>query len=275
MLFIEVLKAILFGIVEGICEWLPISSTGHLIILDEFITLNVSPEFYEMFEVVIQLGAILAVLLIFFEKLYPFSTSKGKKEKRATLALWLKVALAVIPSAVVGALLDGWFNKNFYNYVTVALMLIVYGVVFIMVDRSNNGVQISTIEDIGYKEAFFVGAFQVLSIIPGTSRSGSTMLGGRLLGLSRAVASEFSFFLAIPTMLGAGALKAAKFFLGGYSVSFAEWMILAVGSAVAFLVSLLVIRFLLDFVKRHSFLPFGVYRITLGTLVLLYFIFKG
>ncbi len=277
MLFFEVLKAILFGIVEGICEWLPISSTGHLIILDELITLNVSPEFYEMFEVVIQLGAIFAVILLFFEKLNPFSPSKDKKEKGETLALWFKVTLAVIPSAVVGALLDDWFNKNFYNYVTVAFMLVVYGVVFIAVERANKKekVEINSVDEIRYRDALFVGVFQVLSIIPGTSRSGSTMLGGRLMGLSRAAASEFSFFLAIPTMLGAGALKAAKFFLGGYSVSPTEWMILAIGSAVAFAVSLLVIRFLLDFVKRHSFLPFGVYRMILGTLVLLYFIFKG
>ena len=275
MLFFEILKSILFGIVEGITEWLPVSSTGHMILLNEFLTLDVSSEFYEMFEVVIQLGAILAVIVLFFGKLNPFAPSKSSEQKRATWSLWFKVIVAVIPSAIIGILLDDWFNEKFYNYVTVAVMLVVYGVAFIIIERFNkkDRVRIECVDDIGYKDALLVGAFQVLSIIPGTSRSGSTILGGMLLGLSRASVAEFSFFMAIPTMLGASLLKAAKFFMSGATVSLNEWLILAIGCAVAFVVSVLVIRFLMDFVKRHTFSSFGVYRIILGALVLLYFLF--
>lgn len=274
MLFIEILKSILFGVVEGITEWLPVSSTGHMILLNEFLTLDVSPEFYEMFEVVIQLGAILAVIVLFFGKLNPFAPSKNREQKKATWSLWFKVIVAVIPSAVIGVLLDDWFNEKFYNYVTVAVMLIVYGIAFIIIEKFNkkDRVRIESVDQIGYKDAFLVGAFQVLSIIPGTSRSGSTILGGMLFGLSRASVAEFSFFMAIPTMLGASLLKAVKFFAKGATVSLNEWIILAVGCAVAFFVSILVIRFLMDFVKRHTFSSFGVYRIILGALVLLYFL---
>ena len=274
-MFVELLKSILFGIVEGICEWLPISSTGHMILLNEFLTLKVSSEFYEMFEVVIQLGAILAVIVLFFNKINPFAGYKSREQRRATLSLWSKVIFAVIPSAVIGALLDDWLNEKFYNYLTVAVMLIVYGVAFIIIERldKKDNAEVQAIDGIGYREALFVGAFQVLSMIPGTSRSGSTILGGRLLGLSRASVAEFSFFMAIPTMLGASLLKTVKFFVDKNTVTLNEWIVLAVGSAVAFAVSMLVIRFLIDFVKRHTFFAFGVYRIILGAIVLFYFFF--
>lgn len=274
-MFVELLKSILFGIVEGICEWLPISSTGHMILLGEFLTLKVSSEFYEMFEVVIQLGAILAVIVLFFNKLNPLARSKSKEQRRATLSLWSKVIFAVVPSAVIGALLDDWLNEKFYNYLTVAVTLIVYGVAFIILESldKKDKVRVQDFDGIGYRDALFVGAFQVLSMIPGTSRSGSTILGGRLLGLSRASLAEFSFFMAIPTMLGASFLKAVKLILSGVTVSPSEVMILAVGSAVAFVVSMLVIRFLMDFVKRHTFIAFGVYRIILGAIVIIYFFF--
>ena len=274
MLIIEILKSILFGIIEGITEWLPVSSTGHMILLDEFLHLDVSAEFYEMFEVVIQLGAILAVIVLFFGKLNPFAPSKNAEQKKGTWALWFRVIVAVVPSAVIGLLLDDWLNEHFYNYVVVAVALIVYGVAFIVIEglKNKKATRIESVEQIGYKDALLVGAFQVLSMIPGTSRSGSTILGGMLFGLSRTAAAEFSFFMAIPTMLGASLLKAAKFFLGGFSVSLGEWIILAVGCAVAFIVSMLVIKFLMDFVKRHTFSAFGVYRIILGAAVLLYFL---
>ena len=274
-MFVELLKSILFGIVEGICEWLPISSTGHMILLNEFLTLKVSSEFYEMFEVVIQLGAILAVIVLFFNKLNPIATSKSREQRRATLSLWSKVIFAVIPSAVIGALLDDWFNERFYNYLTVAVTLIVYGAAFIILEKLDNKdkVRVQEVDGISYRDALFVGAFQVLSMIPGTSRSGSTILGGRLLGISRSSVAEFSFFMAIPTMLGASALKIAKLILSGVTVSVEEMMILVVGSIVAFAVSMLVIRFLIDYVKRHTFLVFGAYRIALGLLLLLYFLF--
>lgn len=274
MFIIEILKSVLFGIIEGITEWLPVSSTGHMILLDEFLHLDVSAEFYEMFEVVIQLGAILAVIVLFFGKLNPFAPSKNAEQKKGTWALWFRVIVAVVPSAVIGLLLDDWLNEHFYNYVVVAVALIVYGVAFIVIERlkNNKATRIESVEQIGYKDALLVGAFQVLSMIPGTSRSGSTILGGMLFGLSRTAAAEFSFFMAIPTMLGASLLKAAKFFLGGFSVSLGEWIILAIGCAVAFIVSMLVIKFLMDFVKRHTFSAFGVYRIVLGAAVLFYFL---
>ena len=275
MKILEILKAIFLGIVEGITEWLPISSTGHMILVDEFIKLNISEEFKEMFFVVIQLGAILAVPVLFFNKLNPFAGSKSREQRRATLSLWSKVIFAVVPSAVIGALLDDWFNEKFYNYLTVAVMLIVYGVAFIIIERldKKDNAEVQAIDGIGYREALFVGAFQVLSMIPGTSRSGSTILGGRLLGLSRGSVAEFSFFMAIPTMLGASLLKTVKFFVDKNTVTLNEWIVLAVGSAVAFAVSMLVIRFLIDFVKRHTFFAFGVYRIILGAIVLFYFFF--
>ena len=274
MIIIELLKTVLFGIVEGITEWLPISSTGHMILLNEFLTLDVSPEFWELFEVVIQLGAILAVIVLFFGKLNPFAPSKSAEQKRSTWKLWFRVIVAVLPSAVIGFILDDWFNEHFYNYVTVAVALIVYGIAFIIIEklRSKKSTRVERVEDITYRDALLVGAFQVLAIVPGTSRSGSTILGGMMFGLSRTAAAEFSFYLAIPTMAGASLLKGAKFLLGGNSLSGTEWAILLVGCAVAFGTSLLVIKYLMDYVRRHSFSAFGVYRIILGALVLGYFL---
>lgn len=275
-MFIEVIKAILFGIVEGITEWLPVSSTGHLILLDEFVKLDVTAEFYEMFQVVIQLGAILAVLVLFFHKLNPFSPKKGEIEKKQTWSLWFKVVVAVIPSAVLGLLLDDWMDEHLYNYIVVALTLIIYGVAFIIVERQNKGLEprIADVHAIDYRTALFIGAFQVLSLIPGTSRSGSTILGGILLGVSRPAAAEFSFFLAIPTMLGASALKLLKYFLEGAMPDATEIMVLVVGCVVSFIVSMLVIKALMEYVRKRSFSAFGIYRIILGAAVIGYFLVK-
>ena len=273
---IEILKAIFFGIVEGITEWLPISSTGHMILLNEFVKLQVSDEFYKLFEVVIQLGAILAVILLFFHKLNPFSPSKSAPQKRNTWRLWFKVVLAVIPSAVIGLPLDDWMDAHFYNYVVVAIMLIIYGIAFLFVERANNHrrTYANSVYDIDLKTAMLIGCFQCLSLIPGTSRSGSTILGAIILGVGRPAGAEFSFFLAIPTMLGASALKLVKFLLSGVSATGTEWAILAVGCVVSFVVSLLVIKGLMEYVRKHSFAVFGVYRIILGVLVLGYFAFQ-
>ena len=271
---LEILKAILFGIVEGITEWLPVSSTGHLILLEEFIHLNVTKEFYEMFQVVIQLGAIFAVILLFWNKLWPFSTKKSLEEKKNTWQLWFKVVVAVIPSAVIGLLLDDWMDAHFYNYVVVAITLIAYGVAFLLVERRNQVCRIDDVYAIDYRTALLIGAFQILSLIPGTSRSGSTILGAILIGVTRPAAAEFSFFLAIPTMLGASALKLAKYLLEGMLPSGLEIGVLVTGCVVSFLVSLLVIRVLMDFVRKRSFAPFGVYRILLGGAVLAYFLLK-
>ena len=274
MFLIELLKTVLLGIVEGITEWLPISSTGHMILLNEFISLNVSEAFWEMFEVVIQLGAILAVVVLFFGKLNPFSPKKTVIERNGTWRLWGLVILAVLPSAVIGLLLDDWLNEHLYCYEVVAITLVVYGVAFIVIEklRKNRESRVDCVEDLSWRDALLVGGFQVLSIIPGTSRSGSTILGGMLFGLSRTAAAEFSFYLAIPTMAGASLLKMAKFFLDGNSLGGEEITILLVGLVTAFLVSLLVIRYLMDYVRRHSFSAFGVYRIVLGVLVLGYFL---
>ena len=281
----EIIKAILFGIIEGITEWLPVSSTGHMILLDELIRLRVgdeafAAEFYSMFEVVIQLGAILAVVVLFFRKLNPFALSKTPEEKKATWTLWLRVLVAILPSGVIGILLDDFLDAHLGNYVVVALTLIVYGVAFILVERRQNAtVKVDSVDAISWRMALAVGAFQVLSLIPGTSRSGSTILGAMLLGLSRTAASEFSFFMAIPTMAGAGLVRGYKFFdyvaESGVSVPTEAWVVLAVGCATAFVVSLAAIRFLMDFVKRHTFTAFGIYRIALGVLVLGYFAFVG
>ena len=273
----EILKAILFGIVEGITEWLPVSSTGHLILLDEFIRLKVSAEFYEMFEVVIQLGAILAVIVLFFHKLWPFSAKKSAAEKKDTWNLWFKVIVAVIPSAVLGLLLDDWMDAHLYNYVVVAIALVFYGVAFMLVEKRNAGKNfaVNSVYEIDYKTALLIGAFQVLSLIPGTSRSGSTILGAILLGVARPAGAEFSFFLAIPTMLGASALKLLKYLLEGLLPTANEIAVLIVGCIVSFLVSLLVIKVLMDYVRRHSFSAFGVYRIILGAAVLGYFLLKN
>ena len=277
MLIFELLKALLYGIVEGITEWLPVSSTGHLILLDEFCKLNVSEAFFEMFEVVIQLGAILAVIVLFFNKLNPFAPSKSSLQKKNTWGLWFRVLVAVVPSAVVGVVLDDWLDAHLYHYVTVAVALIVYGIVFIVIERIKPSDR-ATVSDVGgitYKLAFLIGMFQMLALIPGTSRSGSTIIGAMLLGLSRGAAAEFSFFMAIPTMLGASLLKVVKLVVEGVSITPTEWGVLAVGCVTAFVVSLAAIKFLMDFVKKHSFSSFGVYRIVLGVLVLGYFFLFG
>lgn len=276
MRLIEIIKAIVLGIVEGITEWLPVSSTGHMILLDEFISLNVSPEFMEMFLVVIQLGAILAVPTYFFERLNPFSASKSEAEKKATLSLWGKVIVGAIPAAVLGLLLDDLLEKYLYTYFIVALALVIYGVLFIIIEKvkSDSSYRVERAEDISYADALKIGAFQTLSLIPGTSRSGSTILGGMLSGVSRTASAEFSFFMAIPIMLGASGLKILKFILGGFTASGTEIALLLIGIAVSYIVSLVAIKFLMDFVKRHSFAAFGVYRIALGILVLIYFLIK-
>ena len=275
----ELLKALLFGIVEGVTEWLPISSTGHLILLNEFITLNVSDEFRSMFDVVIQLGAILAVIVLFFHKLNPFSPTKSEGEKKQTWQLWFKVIAAIIPSGIVGVLFDDWMEAHFHNATVVSVALIVYGVAFILVERRNaRRVGGKTVEDvyaIDYKTALLIGCFQCLSLIPGTSRSGSTILGAILIGVGRSAGAEFSFFMAIPTMLGASAIKGLKFLLSGVAATGTEIGVLIVGCVVSFVVSLLVIRGLMEYVRRHSFSAFGVYRIILGVVVLVYFALAG
>lgn len=275
----ELLKAVLFGIVEGVTEWLPISSTGHLILLNEFITLNVSDEFRSMFDVVIQLGAILAVIVLFFHKLNPFSPRKTEGEKKQTWQLWFKVIAAIIPSGIVGVLFDDWMEAHFHNATVVSIALIVYGVAFILVERRNaRRVGGKTVEDvyaIDYKTALLIGCFQCLSLIPGTSRSGSTILGAILIGVGRSAGAEFSFFMAIPTMLGASAIKGLKFLLSGVAATGTEIGVLIVGCVVSFVVSLLVIRGLMEYVRRHSFSAFGVYRLILGVVVLVYFALAG
>ena len=275
----EILKAVLFGIVEGITEWLPVSSTGHLILLDEFIELKATDAFQSMFDVVIQLGAILAVIVLFFHKLNPFAPSKSKAEKNDTWQLWFKVCVAILPSGALGVLFDDWMDTHLHNAVVVSIALIVYGIAFLFLEKGNRGKHLRRIEDvhdISYKTALLIGWFQALSLIPGTSRSGSTILGAILLGVGRSAGAEFSFFMAIPTMLGASAIKLLKFFLEtGFAMTGSELSVLLVGMAVSFLVSLLVIRGLMDYVRKHSFALFGVYRIILGIAVLLYFLLLG
>ena len=272
---IEILKAILFGIVEGVTEWLPVSSTGHIILLDEFIFLQGSDEFKSMFDVVIQLGAILAVIVLFFHKLNPFAPSKSAGEKKQTWQLWFKVIAAIIPSGVVGILLDDWMDAHLHNGTVVSIALIVYGIAFILVERKNTGKHLRVVDDvykIDYKTALLIGAFQCLSLVPGTSRSGSTILGAILIGVGRSAGAEFSFFMAIPTMLGASAIKGLKFVMSGVGITGMEIAVLAVGCVVSFVVSLFVIKALMDYVRRHSFSAFGVYRIVLGIVVLAYFL---
>ena len=278
MAMIELLKAVLFGIVEGITEWLPISSTGHMILLDEFIKLKVTPEFYEMFQVVIQLGAIAAVLVLFFYKLNPFSMKKTAEQKQGTWNLWLKVIVAVLPSAAIGLVLDDWMDEHLYHYVVVAIALVAYGVAFLFLEKSKDrAFAIASVEEIDYKTALLIGAFQCLALIPGTSRSGSTILGAILLGVARPAGAEFSFFLAIPTMLGASALKVAKYALDimdgeALMPTGTELSVLGVGCVVSFIVSMLVIKGLMEYVRKHSFKAFGIYRIVLGIVVLGYFV---
>ncbi len=277
MFILEILKAIIIGAVEGITEWLPISSTGHMILIDEILKLDVSEEFLEMFLVVIQLGAILAVPVLFWNKLWPLSKNKSAAERKVTLTLWLKVIVGAVPAAVLGVLLDDLLDQYLYSYIVVAIALIVYGVAFILVEKikAEKEYRIENVEDIGYVDALKIGAFQCLSLIPGTSRSGSTILGGMLSGVSRKASAEFSFFMAIPIMLGASALKILKFILDGFTASTNEIILLLVGIVVSFLVSFFVIRFLMDFVKRHDFKIFGYYRIGLGLLVVIYFLIKS
>lgn len=307
---IELLKAAVFGVVEGITEWLPISSTGHMLLLNQFLTMDVSEDFWNMFLVVIQLGAILAVCAIFFRQLNPFSRKKSASERRGTWSLWGKTVLACIPAAVIGIPIDDWMEANLGSPFVIAAALIAYGVVFLVIESSRERrvaaalptegshtlsrggkhfaaaataepptrseladaeARVQTIEELDWKTAFGIGLFQVLSIVPGTSRSGSTIIGGLLLGCSRTVAAEFTFFLAIPVMFGASALRLVKYFLAGNVFSGTEGAVLLTGCVVAFLVSLAAIRFLMGFVRRHDFKPFGWYRIVLGALVLAWF----
>ena len=272
---IEIIKVILLGIVEGITEWLPISSTGHLILLDNILKLNVSAEFWEMFLVVIQLGAIIAVIVLYFKRLWPFHirnfVDSGEhvidKDK---IILWVKILISCIPAAIIGFLFDDWIDARFYNYVVVAIMLIIYGILFILVENRNRGRRpvIRNTSQIGIKEALIIGAAQVLALIPGTSRSGVTILSGITIGTSRKTASEYSFFLAIPVMFGASILKMAKF---GIGISPYELLFLVLGMFVAFIVSLFSIKFLLNYVKKHTFRFFGYYRIVLGVIILVFF----
>lgn len=271
---IELLKVILLGIVEGITEWLPVSSTGHMILVEELVSLRLSDEFMEMFRVVVQLGAVLAVVVLYFRKLFPFTKDKSPAERKSCFRLWGMILIACVPAAVIGVLLDDWLDAHLYNYITVAVTLIVYGIAFILIEKRNKNrrAAIGTVDEIDAGTALKIGLFQVLSLIPGTSRSGSTILGGMLCGVSRPAGAEFSFFLAIPVMLGASFLKLLKF---GFAFSMWEIIILAAGTLVAFITSLVAIRFLVSFVRRHSFAVFGYYRIVLGVLVLGYFLIKN
>lgn len=276
-MWLDVLKAFFIGVIQGITEWLPISSTGHMILFNQFFPMNVSDAFMEMFRVVIQFGSILAVLVLYFDRLNPWSKRKTAGQKTRTWRLWGKVILAAVPAGIVGVLFDDWMNAHFYTYTVVAIALIVYGIAFIVIERvrGNKAAKAKKAEDISVGQSVAVGCFQVLSLIPGTSRSGSTIMGALIAGVSRTAAAEFSFFLAIPVMLGASLLKIAKYvFKTGIAFSGIEWMTLAVGIVTAFAVSLVVIRFLTDFVRRHSFAAFGWYRIILGTVVLLYGILR-
>lgn len=269
---IELLKAVFLGIVEGITEWLPISSTGHLILVNEFLNLRQSKDFIDMFNIVIQLGAILAVMVIYFKRLNPFQPGKTAREVQLTWQLWLKVVIACIPSAFFGLLLDDWMEAHLSNFFVVAIMLVVYGIAFIWIEDRNRRVEpkVTDLARMSYKTAFYIGLFQVLSIIPGTSRSGATILGGIIVGTSRSVAADFTFFLGIPTMFGYSGLKAVKYFIDGNTLTGGQVAILLVASVTAFVVSLFVIRFLMNYIKKHDFTVFGKYRIVLGIIVLLY-----
>ena len=269
---IELLKAVFLGIVEGITEWLPISSTGHLILVNEFLNLRQSKDFIDMFNIVIQLGAILAVMVIYFKRLNPFQPGKTAREVQLTWQLWLKVVIACIPSAFFGLLLDDWMEAHLSNFFVVAIMLVVYGIAFIWIEDRNRRVEpkVTDLARMSYKTAFYIGLFQVLSIIPGTSRSGATILGGIIVGTSRSVAADFTFFLGIPTMFGYSGLKAVKYFIDGNTLTGGQVAILLVASVTAFVVSLFVIRFLMNYIKKHDFTVFGKYSIVLGIIVLLY-----
>ena len=268
----EFIKAIILGIIEGITEWLPISSTGHLILADEFIKLKQSTEFMNMFNVVIQLGAILAVVVIYFKKLNPFDASKTPRETQLTWQLWLKVIIACIPAVIIGLPLDNWLDANFHKFVPIALMLIIYGFAFIYVEKwaKTRPDTLTDLDRMSYRFAFYIGLIQVLSLMPGTSRSGVTILGAIILGASRFVATEFTFFLGIPVMFGASLLKIVKFMFSGVGFSFSQFAILMVASVTAFLVSIVVIKFLMDYIKKHDFTFYGKYRIVLGAILLVY-----
>ncbi|NLO94209.1 MAG: undecaprenyl-diphosphate phosphatase [Clostridiaceae bacterium] len=272
MEIIEIIKAIILGIIEGITEWLPISSTGHMILADEFIKLSMSDAFKEMFLVVIQLGAILAVVILYFNKLNPFSFKKTTEEKKETISIWFKVIVGIIPAGVLGLLFDDWLEENFYNYIVVSIMLIVYGILFLIIENRNKNrkEKITDFTDLSYKTVLFIGLFQALSLIPGTSRSGVTILGALLLGLSRHVAAEYSFFMSIPIMFGASFVKLIKF---GFDFTGLEITILLSGMIVALVVSLIAIKFLMRYIRNHDFKAFGWYRIVLGVVVLSYFVF--
>ena len=276
--FIEILKAVLFGIVEGVTEWLPVSSTGHMILLNEFVHMNVSEDFWDMFLVVIQLGAILAVVLLFWKQLWPFRFAKKDQKKgiikTETMNMWFKIIVACVPAAVVGLLFDDFLEKYLYTPTVVAIMLILFGIGFIIIENGNRSkaARGRSLSQLSSKDAIIIGMFQLIAaVFPGTSRSGATILGGLMIGVSRTVAAEFTFFLAIPVMLGASLLKIGKFFLKGYALAAGEAVILLVAMAVAFIVSVLVIRFLMGYIKKHDFKVFGWYRIALGAVVLLYF----
>jgi undecaprenyl-diphosphatase len=275
-MFIEILKAIFIGIVQGITEWLPVSSTGHMIIANEFIKLDVSEGCWNLFEVITQLGSILAVIIIFFDKLNPWSKNKTPELKKKTWSLWLKVIVAVLPAAVIGIIFEDLLDEHLYNFITVAIALVVYGILFIVIERLNKNrkMKYEDVYDIDYPTAIKIGCFQVLSLIPGTSRSGSTILGASTIKVSRTAAAEFSFFLAIPVMLGASALKVLKFILDGLTLNTTEIVVLLTGTITAFVISLFVIKLLMAFVKNHSFESFGWYRIALGIILITYYIIK-
>ncbi|MEE1055454.1 MAG: undecaprenyl-diphosphate phosphatase [Acutalibacteraceae bacterium] len=278
---LDIIKSIILGIIEGITEWLPISSTGHLIIADEFIKLGTSDAFKEMFNVVIQLGAILAVVVIYFKKMWPFTLNKelgysyitkGKGYiKKDVMDMWLKVIVAILPAAVIGIPLDDIFEAHFHNYIVVALALIIYGILFIVIEKRNKNItpKVGSIADITYKTALYIGLFQALSLIPGTSRSGSTILGAIIIGVSRVAAAEFSFYMAVPVMFGASLIKLLKF---GLSFTGTELLILLVGMATAFIVSVIAIKFLMSYIKKRDFTAFGYYRIVLGVVIVTYFL---
>lgn len=272
--FFELLKAVLLGIVQGITEWLPVSSTGHMILLDELLPLQVSPAFKELFFVVVQLGSILAVLVLYFHKLNPFSLTKTGGERKQTWLLWAKVLVASIPVGVVGILFDDWISETFFRWQVIVAALALYGVLYIVLEKRREGrvPRVATLEDLSWKDAFGIGLFQVLAVVPGTSRSGSTILGGIILGVDRAVAAEFSFFLALPAMAGASLIKIVKIGLG---FSALEWTVLAIGCLTAFMVSLIAIKFLVGYVRRHDFSVFGWYRIALAVVVTAFFLATG
>ena len=274
MEFIEIMKAVILGIVEGVTEWLPISSTGHMILVDEFLQLNMSESFKEMFFVVIQLGAIMAVVVLYWKKLNPFIFKSKLTLKDDTMSLWFKIVVACVPAAIIGLLFDDDIEGLFYNYQTVAVALILYGILFILIEKKHKNIntKINTLSQISYKTAIIIGIFQVLALIPGTSRSGTTILGAILIGTSRTVAAEFTFFLAIPVMFGASLLKILKF---GLIFTNAEFITLLTGMISAFVVSILSIKFLMGYIKKHDFTAFGWYRIILGIIVILYFLFMG